>query len=710
MDTVGLALPEAVVAVSKLMGSEGFSSGGSGGVGAAVGIVQAGRPEGNSVTIRPSFDACSHRAGAPTMGERERNMGKRTECEHLVIKMPVMREAKIPPEPAFQYKVPDTGRFVPNGQLSNLHLGDASEELKLLSMNASQSLTTNPEAKQLHRRSGKVSGSNSGGSKRSRIVQLELSTGETGLEDMKGSSSRTGYCPAKFTVAEKSQMPKQRNNSNAKRNDKRNGRIPKSRCDSFCLKNGLVSFSSVAGGGNFVVYGSKSDIFDGTKPVDELPLSELLDGSYNCPSLVKDKGKAVENSNENLLHLVRKAASLIWRQSPVHSQNPANINDVDNQNVSMGPFSIGACPTSRMDGEKEDSCTVNQPSNYKDSCGHMKPLAVAVDSPLCPPKDILERLALPPSKDLDSLLLDAVRPASSSRTGTDLRLGKTVFHRTGLPPFSWSHNSSGHVKSGSDTVKLSANRTTCPGRWVKVGNTLTPVKGSNLSMLDLKSLTYNHRLVPSGNLPSTPLGVENASSICLNISSREQGVSSSAAFSASQDPSDELSPRLLAAAQTLYEIASHSTRQNSHEMMKWLKQPSQKTMKACTLKLSQKSEKFFVPPKASIGPDNLVKVADGMFPSKKLRLSADEKTDAVCHIKPGKRAPTNWSAPRSIRSSPSKLFRDSVPEMKNYNRHIVNKSYMMPPPSRVADKACNSRQKLKKIVPMDWNSTASDLD
>ena len=61
MDTVGLALPEAVVAVSKLMGSEGFSSGGSGGVGAAVGIVQAGRPEGNSVTIRPSFDACSHR-------------------------------------------------------------------------------------------------------------------------------------------------------------------------------------------------------------------------------------------------------------------------------------------------------------------------------------------------------------------------------------------------------------------------------------------------------------------------------------------------------------------------------------------------------------------------------------------------------------------------------------------------------------------------
>lgn len=60
MDEVELALPEAAVVGSKLMGSEGFSGGG-GYVRAAVGKVQAGLPENNSVMISTSFDACSQR-------------------------------------------------------------------------------------------------------------------------------------------------------------------------------------------------------------------------------------------------------------------------------------------------------------------------------------------------------------------------------------------------------------------------------------------------------------------------------------------------------------------------------------------------------------------------------------------------------------------------------------------------------------------------
>ncbi|KAL3499293.1 hypothetical protein ACH5RR_038386 [Cinchona calisaya] len=642
MDAVELALPEAaVVAVSKLMGSEGFSGGG-GDFGFAVGKVQAG-----------------------------------------------LSEAKIPPasasEPAFWYKIRDTGFFAPDGQPSGFHGSNASEDLKLENVDAAQSFITSPEAKQLHRRSGKVSRCNSSSSKRSRIVQLELPVNGSGVEDVKGNSS------------EKTQIPKQRTNSNSKRGDKRNGRVPKSRCDSFGLKNGLISFSSVAGGGNFnEVYGSKSNTFDVTKLVDELPLNELLDGSYNYLTLAKDKGKAVENSNENLLQSVRKACSLLRLQNPVHTQNSADTDNNYNQ-VSVGPFSPGACQTSLMDGGKADSCTAIQPPSNEDSCYRMEPSAIAVGSPLCPQKNILDRLALPPSKDLDSLLLDAVKPASSSRNGTDLRLGKTVAHRTGLLPFPWSHNSFGHSKSGPDTVKLSANRTICPGRWVKVGNTLTPLKCSNGVPVDLKLLTYDHRLVPSGNLESAPMGVDNSSSACVTITSCERVVSSSAACSASQDPPVEYSPRFLAAAQTLCEISSHSLKEKSHEMMKWLKKPSQKTMKTCKSKLTKKSGKPVAAPKASIGLDNLVKVADGRFPAKKLRLSVDEKIDAARHMNPACKGPTNWSAPRSIRSSPSKLFRESVPEMKNYNNHTVKNSYMMPPPTRVIDKACNnSRQKLNR--------------
>lgn len=50
-------------------------------------------------------------------------------------------------------------------------------------------------------------------------------------------------------VVERTQMSKQRINSSGKRGDKRNGKVPKG---NFSLKNGLISFSSAAGGHNFL--------------------------------------------------------------------------------------------------------------------------------------------------------------------------------------------------------------------------------------------------------------------------------------------------------------------------------------------------------------------------------------------------------------------------------------------------------------------------
>lgn len=53
-----------------------------------------------------------------------------------------------------------------------------------------------------------------------------------------------------LTISEKMQIAKQRNIASSKRGDKRTCRIPKSRSDTFSLKNGLVSFGTVSGGGN----------------------------------------------------------------------------------------------------------------------------------------------------------------------------------------------------------------------------------------------------------------------------------------------------------------------------------------------------------------------------------------------------------------------------------------------------------------------------
>lgn len=53
-------------------------------------------------------------------------------------------------------------------------------------------------------------------------------------------------------VVEKNQLIKQKNSSAGRRGEKRNSKVKqKNRCDSFSLKNGLVGFSSAAGGNNF---------------------------------------------------------------------------------------------------------------------------------------------------------------------------------------------------------------------------------------------------------------------------------------------------------------------------------------------------------------------------------------------------------------------------------------------------------------------------
>lgn len=144
------------------------------------------------------------------------------------------------------------------------------------------------------------------------------------------------------------------------------------------------------------------------------------------------------------------------------------------------------------------------------------------------------------------------------------------------------------------------------------------------------------------------------------------------------------SPRILVAAETLCEIATHSLRQNTEETVKLLKRPCQKVMKAC--KLTEKSEKQFIAPKPVVGSNNLVEIADGILPSKKLRLSVNFR-------KPDRKGPVPCSA-QSIRSSPVKSFRDS----EGFSTSFVNKPCMIPPYTRVMDKACSSEQKLRKVA------------
>ncbi|XP_049397957.1 uncharacterized protein LOC125862028 isoform X1 [Solanum stenotomum] len=613
------------VDVSKLMGSESFSGG-------------ARKLERPSVAIAPSIDRIS--------GSVRRK------------------------ELAFWSKMPQN-EFA--GQQSSHHVEDALEDHSVGKSNTILPLTLGLEAAQTHRNCGKVGRNSTSNSKRSRIMQMDASVNKTG-EDGKGISTEISANLTNYKNGERTQMLKQRQNSSGKRSDKRNGKVTKS---NFSLKS-LVGFGSAAGGRNFLgMYGLKSDVMDVTKDVDDLPLRELLDGSYKCAPSPKDRRNNASNSSDSLMQLVRNANSMLRCQKSVQMQNCSNVD------------SKLSC---RNDGDKGETRTDNLSSadQVQEYSCKVQSVPTMCHAPLYTPKEVLERLALTPSKDLDSLLVDTVKFASS-RNSSDLRLSKPSSQRNGLPPFPWSHPCSGHPKTVPDSAKLSTNKMVCQGRWVRVENTSTPLKGSTGFLEELQSLTDNHKLVPTGVQVSGPLKNENASTNRDSLTTCERISSSLAASNTS-----EVSPGVLAAAETLCRIATHSTlckiathslKQNTEVTTKSLKKPSQKGggMRAC--KLTEKPENQFIAPKPVVVSSSLVEIANEILPSKKLRLSVNFK-------KPDRKGPIPCST-ESIRSTPVKSFRES----EGFSNSFVNKPCTTSQYTRVMDKAYSSSdQKPRKVA------------
>lgn len=84
--------------------------------------------------------------------------------------------------------------------------------------------------------------------------------------------------------------------------------------------------------------------------MDELALNDLLDGTYKCSSLVKDKGKKAESMSEDILHSVRKAFSVLQLSRPVQSQDIVDVDSFSNKKTST-------CILSSVSGNKGESCT-----------------------------------------------------------------------------------------------------------------------------------------------------------------------------------------------------------------------------------------------------------------------------------------------------------------------------------------------------------------
>lgn len=120
----------------------------------------------------------------------------------------------------------------------------------------------------------------------------------------------------------------------------------------------------------------------------------------------------------------------------------------------------------------------------------------------------MERIALHPFRELESLLIDVSKPAITTKNSNDLRSGKQVSRRPSLPAFPWSHAFGGHCRTNSDTVKLSTSRSTCQGKWARIGIIASSTDIDRSSFTNFDSFSYDQNLVPSSgssdkkNLPS----------------------------------------------------------------------------------------------------------------------------------------------------------------------------------------------------------------
>ncbi|KAJ6705503.1 F22C12.19 [Salix purpurea] len=507
-----------------------------------------------------------------------------------------------------------------------------------------------PEEVRVQRRGGKVTRRSSGCSKRPRLSLLEESTGPARVADSKDSSDKLGPHPTEIDGNEKTQSAKKKNN--------------------FGRRRGLASFGSAAGGNNyFGLCGLKTDGHDITKLVDHISLNDVLDGTYE-PALFQNFAETDVCSNEKMPTCPSYSVSVV---------------------------------------ENGDSSATDITSSNKDSCNKPQTPANLLDFSFDQPKDTLGRLALPPPKDLESLLLDATKLAASSRHAPDPRPGKQTSRQASLPAFPWSHTFSGqHSRTNSDAVKCSPSRNTCHGRWVRIGDSFNTSGCAYDTFTNLESCAYDETLVPSQatKLPVLGNNVDSLKPWCeWGLSSSQASMTSHALLESEDDMKyqgrDERCPRLLEAAQTLYDIATHVARLNQDGILRWRKKLSQKAMKARRIKPNEKPEYVSAASTSSMEPHHMSRSGmDQIMPTKRPKLSTIRDKKDLDHINSLRKGPINWSAPKSSRSSPNKLMRDSVAESRHSAAYILKEACMMPPPAKVLKRTCNGQQKVRKLMRM----------
>ncbi|QCD91689.1 hypothetical protein DEO72_LG4g2656 [Vigna unguiculata] len=539
----------------------------------------------------------------------------------------------------------------------------------------------------------KVSRSGGSCSKRPRMSESEKSSSLNKLEESRDASERLGS----DRIKKKSQISKQKSHS-TKCGEKRNIKVASStaKCGSS-LKLAATIFGSAYGGNNFFgLYGLKHDIHDVTKLLDVPSLDGLLRGTFDCLSLSEDVRKKTSNTSGSIFDSVRKACSLLQLPKSVQSQNMDEI-DSSFYKMSHSQMSLFSAVESNGIEDKEQSCTSDMSECHKDLCTENKNSSSLLDFPLYQPKDVLERIAVPRSQDLDSLLLDESKPVVPKKNSNNLRSGKQVSHQPSLPTFPWSLAFGSHSRTNSDIVKLSTSRSTCQGKWARIGLIASSTDISRGCFTNLDSFSYDQSLVPSTSSSSH----KDCPSLFAILPFCHWNSSSSVTRPTDfEATTDGHCPRLLEAAETLCEMTTNSPGQNPYGIMRSQKKTSHKNMKGKNLKPTANHEEMSSAPTSVVRSNLMARTVDQIIPAKKPRVSTVENRNGV-HSHYDKKGPYSSKSSMPL---PSKPVRDLIKENKHSTATILKQLTMMHPTNRILDKgkAYVSQFKVQKLGLVDW--------
>ncbi|XP_020574980.1 uncharacterized protein LOC110021004 isoform X2 [Phalaenopsis equestris] len=336
------------------------------------------------------------------------------------------------------------------------------------------SLSQNQEGKLLGRKYSKRPVSIP--SKRSRIDDVESCMNEFGTGSHRSISGKAGLDPIRCTLADKSQIVKLKRVHDGRKTDKKVFRASvKNKYESLTSKVNLACSDTFSGGSNILgTHGSKLDLQDIARNLDEISLCELLDGSYKFGKLPMDKGKKCSNSNDSILLSVRKACSILCPRSQI-AENGSNVKaSQSSQDPSFSTGSSSDCEAKEKQLEELLTKSKDQDSLH----------ANWSESTVLQPKNLLEQLGLPAAHELEAYMFNP----NTSSVPAQLTPKDKNCNYIGIPPFPWSVSHGGNGKPSVDFCKANSSRNSCQSKWARIVGSSTSTHGHNLDSLNQQKI------------------------------------------------------------------------------------------------------------------------------------------------------------------------------------------------------------------------------